>query len=63
MKDFGEYEFFMSASWRILINESASQTNLFDNFRIAFENELKDKFDKLDYLDLRFGNKIFYKFR
>ena len=63
LKDFGEYEFFMSASWRILINESASQTNLFDNFRIAFENELKDKFDKLDYLDLRFGNKIFYKFR
>ncbi|MEK9209506.1 MAG: FtsQ-type POTRA domain-containing protein [Patescibacteria group bacterium] len=63
LKDFGEYEFFMSAGWRILLNETESQSELFENFRIAFENELKDKSENLDYLDLRFGNKIFYKFR
>lgn len=63
LKDFGEYEFFISGGWRILMNETSSQSELFDNFRIAFENELKEKISSLDYLDLRFGNKIFYKLR
>lgn len=63
LKDFDEYEFFLADGWRILLNESSSQSALFDNFRIALENELKDSIGNLEYLDLRFGNKIFYKFR
>lgn len=33
------------------------------NFALILEKEIGDRRDKVDYIDLRFGNRVYYKFR
>ena len=57
-----------AAPWRIIFNIKTASGELLDNFRAVFRSELfraelEKNAWKLDYLDLRFGRKVFYKFR
>ncbi len=58
----GLRKFFTSDGWHILLNEN-------DNIQAAFENlkltlgQIKENRQNLEYIDLRFGNKVYYKFK
>ena len=56
------YELYTVDGWRILANNQNNPNDLFINL-IAILDEIKDKRQSLDYIDLRFGNKVFYKFK
>ena len=56
------YEIHTAEKWRILINSRHGANDFFINLATTLD-EIKDERLKLDYIDLRFGNKIFYKFK
>jgi len=49
------------AGWEILILEKADPEYVWKNLDTALAGEVKENITKLEYIDLRFGNKIFYK--
>ncbi len=53
---------------KILFKEDNDLVNILDNFSIAmskkeFRDEINSKYDMLSYIDLRFKNKVLYKFQ
>lgn len=53
---------------KILTNQDSDFIKLAENLKSAvttkpLEVELKEKYDKLLYIDLRFGNRVYYKFK
>jgi hypothetical protein len=54
-----------ATKWRILINQETSPFDLGENLHTALSSILEAKksaaLPKLDYVDLRFGKKVFYK--
>lgn len=48
--------------WKAILNDNSDFKEAFGNLKIAFDSEIKDR-KNLDYVDLRFGNKVFYKFK
>ncbi len=66
LKD-GDYELNLVRSGKILFNKKDNFTQLVDNILLAITSlplseEVKSKIDSLLYIDVRFGNKVFYKF-
>ena len=60
----GDYEIFLTTSSKIMLNQEKSLVATFINLEALwqsrdFQTELAGK--NLDYIDLRFGNKVFYK--
>ncbi len=54
----------MVNDWQIIINQSQSAADLINNLdSVLGSDELKGKTGQLDYLDLRLGRKVFYKFK
>ncbi|MEK7649976.1 MAG: FtsQ-type POTRA domain-containing protein [Patescibacteria group bacterium] len=51
------------AGWEILMLEKTDPGYVWQNLETALAGEIKDDISRLEYVDLRFGNKIFYKFR
>lgn len=49
--------------WDILLLESNDPAAAYKNLRTALEGEIKEKISKLEYIDLRFSNRVFYKFK
>lgn len=49
--------------WNILLLETSDPEKSYNNLKTTLEGEIKDRVSKLDYIDLRFGNRIFYKFK
>lgn len=57
----------LSVSPKIMFKEDNDLAVIFDNFATAmkqkeFANEINSKYDTLSYIDLRFKNKVLYKF-
>jgi len=53
---------------KIIFKEENDLATIFDNFKTAmgekeFANEINQKYDTLSYIDLRFKNKVLYKFQ
>lgn len=68
MKRENEFELSLTKGGRILLPRDFSSESVLTNLNAALSAEpLKSRFAKerssLDYLDLRFGNKVFFKFR
>ncbi len=64
-KDNGDFEFMLAESGKLIFNESQDIKKLLRNLSAAVEvkkNEGKDIKNKLEYIDARFNNKIFFKF-
>jgi len=59
----GARKFYTSEGWYILINENDDIEAVFGNLRLALEKQIKNNRRNLGYIDLRFGNKIYYKFK
>lgn len=59
----GIYKMQTDKGWDIIIDSQTGQEEAFENMQIALSSEIKEKADALNYIDLRFGNKIYYKFK
>ncbi|MSR76157.1 MAG: FtsQ-type POTRA domain-containing protein [Candidatus Ryanbacteria bacterium] len=51
------------AGWEILVLEKTSPEYVWSNLDTALVGDIKDNISRLEYIDLRFGNKLFYKLR
>lgn len=69
IKEEGGYEFILNNGSRIIFDESLSIENLMGNLEVGLETDVLKKVHliadstSLEYVDLRFNNKIFYKFK
>ncbi len=72
-KSDGETEFYLKHNNeppnapKIIFNQSDNTQKLIENLRSALsaeplKTEIKEKYEKLLYIDLRFGNKVYFKF-
>ena len=52
-----------AGKWYGLIARDVDPEKLAEVLKPMLQTELKGKLDELQYIDLRFGNKVFYKFR
>ena len=52
-----------SGSWYAIFDRQADIGKLKPVIQGLFKNELTGKFDRLEYIDIRFGNKVFYKLK
>lgn len=59
----GVYRFITNEGWFVLLNDRSDLESPFDNFVLALNSEIKEKRADLEYIDLRFGNKVYYKFK
>jgi hypothetical protein len=51
------------AGWDILVLEKTDPQYVWNNLDTALQGDIKDNITRLAYVDLRFGNKLFYKLR
>jgi len=49
--------------WRVILDSDADPEESLANLMLSLREQIKEQRIKLDYIDLRLGNKIFYKFR
>lgn len=61
LKKDGIYELQTNKGWFILLNERNDFRIAFENLKTAFDSSIKENQKNLEYIDLRFGNKVFYK--
>ena len=52
-----------SEGFWVYLNVEDNFRQVFDRLKTVLEKEIKEKRPLLDYVDLRFGNKVFYKFK
>ena len=57
------YEFYTQEGWKIILNDKNEPKDTYLNLTATLESNIKDKQTKLDYIDLRFGNKIYFKYK
>ena len=57
------YEFYTKEGWKIILNDKNEPKSAYLNLITVLESNIKDKRTKLDYLDLRLGNKIYFKYK
>ena len=74
MKDSGEIDIYLSGGKlppnapKIILNNDADLIKMAENFQASastdpLQTELKEKYELLEYIDLRFGNRVYYRFR
>lgn len=61
LKKDGIYELQTSEGLVILLNERNDFRLAFENLKTALDSSIKENQKNLEYIDLRFGNKVFYK--
>lgn len=49
--------------WDVILDDSSDPAQSLANLHTSLTQEIKDKRLELEYVDVRFGNKVFYKFR
>lgn len=57
------YEFYTQEGWKIILNDKNKPQSAYLNLVTALESNIKDKRTNLDYIDLRLGNKIYFKYK
>lgn len=57
------YELRLREGWNILINSKNEPSPTFANLMTALNFEIKEKHANLAYVDLRFGNKVYFKYK
>lgn len=51
------------AGWELLLLESTDPEQAYKNLTIALDQDIKENVANLEYIDLRFGSRIFYKLK
>jgi hypothetical protein len=57
-----EFEFITSENWRVLLNKNETPEYQLSNLKYLLDEEIKNRRPELDYVDLRLGNRIYYKY-
>lgn len=57
-----EYNVFFENSFYVIVNKEQINS-AFENLKLILESQIKDKKNNLEYIDLRFQNKAFFKLR
>ena len=57
------YEFYTKEGWKIILNDKNEPRSAYLNLITALDANIKEKRTKLDYIDLRLGNKIYFKYK
>ncbi len=63
LMDEGMYEVYSKEGWYILLNTKNEPNPSFNNLKLVFDTQIKEKRLKLEYIDLRFGQKVFFKLK
>jgi cell division septal protein FtsQ len=63
LKDDGEYEVYLKEGWHIKLNSKNEAILSFNNLQLVLNEKIKEKRPALEYIDLRFGRKVFYKLK
>jgi len=63
LKDEGIYEVYSKEGWYILLNAKNEPNPSFNNLKLVLDTQIKEKRPKLEYIDFRFGKKVFFKFK
>jgi len=63
LQDEGIYEVYSKEGWYVLLNTKNEPNSSFNNLKLVFDTQIKEKRPKLEYIDLRFGKKIFFKYK
>jgi hypothetical protein len=63
LKKNGEYEIYLKEGWYILLNSKNEPNPSFNNLLLVLDSNIKEKRPQLEYIDLRFGNKVFFKYK
>jgi len=58
-----EVQALTSENWRIVFDTSRDSTAQIEALRLVLEEKIKDQRDRLEYVDLRVENRVFYKMR
>jgi hypothetical protein len=56
------YELLTTEGWRVLLNNSDSLEYQLSNLKYLLDKEIKERRRELDYVDLRLGNRLYYKY-
>ncbi len=58
----GVYHLIMEEGWYLIVDDGIKEEKAFENLLLAL-GKIGDRRAELEYIDLRFSNKVFYKFR
>ena len=61
--DMSEIKIFTPEDWYIYLNTKTDPVKTAQNIRLLMDQKIKNSRDALEYIDLRFENKAFYKLR
>ncbi len=62
LKDEGVSEFHIKDGWYIIVEEKGDLRAAYDNL-LSTLKEISDSKNNLEYIDLRFGSKVYYKYK
>ena len=57
------YLLYLKSGWYLLVDAQTDPARALENLSIALSSEIKEKRAKLEYIDLRFADKVFYRFK
>lgn len=57
------YDFYTKEGWKIILNDKNEPKSAYLNLITAIGANIKDRQAELDYIDLRLGNKIYFKYK
>jgi len=63
IKSEGLFHLITKEGWAILISDKNEPALTMDNLLLVLNEKIKDRRRTLDYIDLRFGNKVYFKFK
>ncbi len=63
LMDEGIYEVYSKEGWYILLNAKNEPNPSFNNLKLVLDAQIKEKRAELEYIDLRFDKKVFYKLK
>jgi len=58
-----EFELVTSESWRVLLDKKESPEYQLSNLKYLLDEEVAARRFELDYVDLRLGNRLYYKYK
>lgn len=63
LKNNEQYEVYLKEDWYILLNSENEPIPSFNNLELVLGSTIKEKRPGLEYIDLRSGNKVFFKYK
>ena len=57
------YLLYVKTGWYVLIDDETDEKKALENLYLALNSEIKERKAELEYIDLRFPDKVFYKYR